>query len=493
MILSRHFFSIVKFIFLIAFFLLLSCNKNEEFFESAICIENITLIDAKSGVRPNMTLVIKGNKIFNVFKTEDIKLSKENKIINGSNKYIIPGLWDSHVHIGYDTSLTEHMLSLFLTNGVTSIRDTGGEIGYLKKWKELSLEFQDSLPRIMISGPLIDGIPTVYDGSDPSHPTIGIGIDSEKAVIKMVDSLYDLGVDFIKAYEMLSPEVYKALLDRAKEKGIKVSGHVPLSMDAISISNAGLNSMEHLRNLEFSLIKNPEKLLNERQQILNKNKDKHGDELRWKVYNQQRFNAIRNSDSVQLEVLLNTLKENQTFQVPTLILEKFYANRTFVDTSWQNGFNYLPKAIKLKWKKEISEFVRKEIDSTDFEYSDWMFSLVGKMNSAGVDLMAGTDTPILYLTPGLSLHEELASFVEAGLSELEAIETATWTPAKYFGLDNELGNIEPGMIADLLILDGNPIKNIKNTRNIISVIKNGRMFNREELNILLNRIDNRQN
>ena len=133
------------------------------------------------------------------------------------------------------------MFDLFIAYGITSVRDIGGEIGFVKELKEMALSNPTTAPRVMIAGPLLDGLPNVYDGSSVGRPPISVGLENVDAVIEQVNQLDSLGVDLLKAYEMLSPDQFVAITRLAREKGLKVTGHVPLSMDAISASNAGLN------------------------------------------------------------------------------------------------------------------------------------------------------------------------------------------------------------------------------------------------------------
>ena len=156
------------------------------------------------------------------------------------------------------------MSDLFLAFGITSVRDTGGEINFVNKFKYESENNPNTHPRIMVAGPLIDGKYNVYDGSNDQFPPLSIQTMTEKDLLKEVSSLIKNNVDFLKAYEMLTPNQFKALANIAKENNLKLTGHVPLSMDVISASNIGLNSMEHFRNFEVSVSKNSVELLHKR-------------------------------------------------------------------------------------------------------------------------------------------------------------------------------------------------------------------------------------
>jgi hypothetical protein len=344
----------------------------------------------------------------------------------------------------------------------------------------------------MVAGPLLDGNPNVYDGSDPSHPPLSVGLKTVDDVKNKINELDSLKVDFLKAYEMLTPEQFIEVTKLAKEKGLKVTGHVPLSMDVIGASNAGLNSMEHFRNLELSCASNSDELLLQRQQLLASGKEDKGGILRSRIHKKQREIALKNFDVNKANEVLEVLKKNDTWQIPTLTLNTAFARRPFAAKDWQKSFSYLPKNIKEQWLNYINNLVKSEVKPFDKKYAKWMFDMTGTVHKKKIKIMAGTDTPIFFLTPGLSLHEELAVLVEAGLSPLEALKSATTNPAAYFNLDNELGKIAINNWADLVILDANPLDDINNTKQINAVIKQGKYLNREHLDGLLNNLTTKE-
>jgi predicted amidohydrolase YtcJ len=179
------------------------------------------------------------------------------------------------------------------------------------------------------------------------------------------------------------------------------------------------------------------------------------------------------------------LAKNETWQIPTLTLSTSFANRPFESNVWQDGFKYLPESIENQWKMDIEEIKSSEVSEFDKEYAQWMMDMTGRIHDTGIEIMAGTDCPIFFLTPGQSLHKELEKLVETGLSPLEAIKAATLNPAKYFNLENELGSIKANMWADLVILDANPLENISNTTKINAVIKQGNLISRSQLDQIL--------
>lgn len=466
-----------------------ACEPSGEYFDGAICIENISTIDPQDGLKENQTVIIKEGKIEKITPSDEIRLADNNEIIDGTGKYLIPGLWDAHIHFAYIEELAPRMFDLFLAYGVTSVRDTGGKIDFVKHWKERALSSPTEAPRVMIAGPLLDGIPNVYDGSTPERPPLSVGLDSEKAVTEKIHELDSLGVDLLKAYEMLTPEQFTTLIQQARKTGYKVTGHVPLSMDVISASNAGLNSMEHMRNLELSVASNAPDLLEQRRELLAEGRQDPGGILRSRIHETQRETAIRNYDEEKANEVLQVLAENQTWQIPTLALNTAASEKRFTEPGWQETFKYLPDSIEQDWISRIEDIQDSEVTPFRREYSQWLIDMAGRIHRAGIDIMAGTDTPIYFLTPGYSLHQELTYLVEAGLSPLDALKTATLNPARYFNLEEELGSVKENMWADLVILDANPLENIRNTLTIHSIFKQGKYYSRDRLDQILRDLD----
>ncbi len=479
---STYFFMITTLVFVLG-----GCNdaasekKNEE---PSILFESVTVIDAKSGERANYNVLVSGNKIIEV-SDQPIESPPNCTIVNGKGKYLIPGLWDAHVHVTFTPGLEQAMFPLFLGNGITSIRDTGGLINEVVPWKEKSIKEPNSSPRLFIAGPLLDGHPNVYDGS-PGRPEISVGLSSEEEAIEMVDSLAAAGVDLIKSYEMLSPKMFKTILATAEKHNLHVTGHVPLSIDVVEASDAGLRSMEHLRNLEMSCSSDFDSLLQARKQMLAQGKDYLGGTLRSEIHSAQRMHAFKTFDEQRASKVLAALKKNGTWQIPTTALTTGGINRLYENEDWKKTFEFLPETIRANWIEAANKAAEKQSSEISVAHGKWVLKMVKKLKDSQIKVMAGTDTPIGFLTPGFSLHKELEMLVKGGMEPLEAIESATLLPAQYFKVQDSIGTIEKNMIADLVLLDANPLSDITNTRKIIAVVRNGSYYNRKALDSLLN-------
>ena len=438
-------------------------------------ITNVTIIDALNGTRENQTVVFKNDSITKIQNASE-KI-QELHTINGDGKFLIPGLWDFHVHLSYEDSLIDQMPALLLSYGITSVRDTGGLLDKLLPIVE-SMKKPDSVaPRVFYSGPLLDGRDVVYDGK--SRPHIGVqNIDAQSAR-KRIQFLKSQGASFIKIYELVSPRVFEAMVEAARENGMPIDSHVPLSMRA-SVAGEFVDSIEHLRNIELDCARDSEALHEERLAILKNADQLPGFTLRSNLHRLQRIPAIRNFSR---DKCLSTLRAMQmTLQVPTLRLNSLALNPPFERTDWQPAFSGLPRSTQTKWDKQIR--VQSGSRMANTEFAEWSLFLVGLMKEQGLPIGAGTDTPIGFAIPGYSLHAELQMLVRAGLNPMEALRSATLEPAKFFDLSKEMGSIDVNKKADMLLLDKNPLIDISNTRTITHVISRGRTFNPERLSLI---------
>ncbi len=442
--------------------------------EAGIVIENITLIDAKNGTRTNQTVSIENGVIQSIGSA---KLDMEDsQIIDGEGKYLIPGLWDAHVHLTFIPEIDhETHFKLYLKNGVTSIRDTGAILSKLQPSLNFIEENPNTTPRLFYAGPLIDGADRVYKGMEPGFPNLSIGIDETSNIPEVVDGLVKEGVTFLKSYEMLTRETYLELLKVAGQNGLRVTGHVPLSIDLEEAIEAGLGGMQHVRNMDLACAKDADNLLDDRQVSLENEASIAGSALRTHIHSSQRYYAIDNTDDERCLRIIMKLSEYGVFQTPTLTINTFDSRRFYADPKWRETYQELPEAAENNWMQGSLKLANIDVTENAKKFDAWSLSLVNKMHQEGVKIIAGTDTPIGYLTPGYSLHKELELLSEAGLSNMDVLRSATITPAEFFGMENQMGTIEVGKLADLVILDKNPLMSISNTQSIHRVIVKGQI------------------
>ncbi len=445
--------------------LLCGCNDDPI---AGTAIHDVTVIDAENGVRNNQTVIFVGDEIVSVMPAKNAP--KTTTVIDGRGKYLIPGLWDMHVHLTYDDNFTEKMPEMFLEYGVTSVRDTGGLMDKLLPVIERMRAVGAIAPRVFFSGPLLDGEHVVYDGL--SQPEIGTSNGDVEIAARNVTRLKEQGVDFIKIYELVSPDVFAALVATAKKHKLPIAAHIPLSTLA-SESGPMVGSMEHLRNIEMDCAENAIELLATRRQRLEAPDIASGSALRWSMHSLQRLAAIEANDSVRCEQVL--LKLSATIQVPTARLNALPLISPKDRPDWRQALRHLPTSVPAEWQN-LPEWIAADPADRDTRYAEWSMDMINQMNTAGIRIGAGTDTPLGVAIPGYSLHNELDVLVKAGLTPMEAIRSATITPAEFLSMDDEIGTISSGKRADLVLLTANPLNDIRNTRMIELVVSKGRVL-----------------
>ena len=442
-----------------------------------LAIENVTVIDAVNGVREAQTVVVDDGRITAVVPAA--QGANAAQTVDGSGRYLIPGLWDFHVHLTYDERFTEAMPGLFLNHGITSIRDTGGPLELVAPVVEQLRMEGSTAPRVFFAGPLLDGEFVVYDGDN--RPLLGIGNPDAETARANVARLAEAGVDFVKIYEMVSPEIFEVLVEEARARGLPMDGHVPLALRARDVGPR-FQSLEHLRNIEMDCVANPEVLLTERRRRLENAEGLSGADLRSSLHNLQRMSSVAAFDEAQCAEVLASM--TSTIQVPTLRLNALGLQPPFSRTDWDALLEKLPADAQAEWRT-TTEASRGSAPMRDTTYGAFSLHLVDLMHQAGVPVAAGTDTPIGFAAPGYSLHSELEMLVRAGLSPMDALHSATIRPTEFFGLTGLMGTIEEGMLADLVLLSADPLADITNTRSVEAVVTKGQLLDRAALDALV--------
>ena len=441
-----------------------------------LAIENVTVIDAVNGVREGQTVVVRDGLIQAVQPADqDVRAAST---VDGTGRYLIPGLWDFHVHLTYDARFTEAMPGLFLHHGITSIRDTGGPLEAVVPVVQALRADGALAPRVFFAGPLMDGRDVVYDGVN--NPLLGVANPDVETARANMAALADAGVDFLKIYEMVTPEVFAALVEEARSRGLPIDGHVPLAMRARDVG-PHVQSLEHLRNLEMDCTSDGAALAAERRAVLANPEGIPGGALRSRLHGMHRIPSVQGYDEAQCREVFASMMN--TIQVPTLRLNALSLQPSFARADWSDVMAKVPQDVAAEWNTPAGGPLGGR--RTDTTYPDWSLFLVGLMHEAGVPVGAGTDTPIGYAVPGYSLHSELELLVRAGLSPMEALRSATLRPAEFFGLQGEMGTIEAGRVADMVLLTGNPLEHITLTRSVEAVVTRGRLLERMELDALV--------
>ena len=441
------------------------------------------MIDTKSGKEDrDRTVIISGNRILDIRDDEHGKALAGTKVVDGTGKYLIPGLWDMHVHIrgsikGSTPNLAqdnEAMLPLYLANGVTGVREMGGDlVDVVLQWRSEVEGGKRVAPRISTCGPKLDGAKPLFPGS--------IAITTPEEARTTVQRVKAMGVDFVKVLDS-SPNIphdaYLALLDEAKRQHLPVTGHVALTVTVAEVSDAGQN-IEHTRYF-------PGCVRNE--------KELKADRLAKRITASDYTVAVVDGyDPNIADVLFARLAANHTWVTPTLASSHMFAYEDVVRWDQDPRRKYLMPRILASWEDRADNLAPPTPQDaallSSYRKKQFQHALesVRLMRKAGVSILAGTDTGASNqnMFPGFSLHEEMAFLVKGGLTPLEALQCATLNAAKWLNRLDTLGTVEPGKFADLVLLDADPILDIHNTTKISEVFLAGKEFDRAALDQML--------
>jgi imidazolonepropionase-like amidohydrolase len=464
-----------------------SCAQHKLPEESALAITHVTLIDGTGAApQPDMTVLLVRDRIAAITSSDAAAdLPRHATIVDGRGKFLIPGLADMHVHLtgaGEPDGSRKFMIPLLLENGITSVRDMGG---YLDSLLPLRREIEEGKrlgPRIYLAGPYLDGNPPAF------QPALVVTNGAQAS--QDVHDLVRRGVDFIKVQSHLSRDVYFQIAAACKGEHISFVGHVPDRVTAAEASAVGQKSIEHLTCVLRACSANEPKLM--REQFLaaaGKEKDvsSRTRQFDWAQELLQSFSEAR------AHALLQEFVANGTSQTPTLILlqEDSYRRGNLADMPDQR-VKYVPRAVFDRWKKVALQDAL-AAQARDYplrqELMEKSAHVVGEMQVAGVKILAGTDTAAPFVYPGFSLHDELALLVHAGLTPMQALQSATSRAAEFMGKSATQGTIEKGKVADLVLLDADPLADIQNTSRIRAVVVRGRLLDRAALDEMLSSVE----
>jgi imidazolonepropionase-like amidohydrolase len=382
---------------------------------NALAVTHVTVIDCTGApAKPNSTVVIVSGHITAVGASASVSIPAGARVVDGSGKFLIPGLWDMHGHL---TDATESAFPLLIMNGVTGVRDMGGDLAQIDRWRSEIENGTRVGPHIIRAGPFVDG--------PKEGVTNRLTVRTPEEARQAVHDLKAKGVDFIKVHNALAPEAFFALMDEARKEHIPVAVHLPQGVSSAEASDAGAASLEHIETVNESALWRKGATAKTTEQAVDENLGPVGQQL------------------------FERFARNGTWFVPTLVAYE----RGFV--LWSNH----PAALG----------PRLAVDRKQME-------MVSMMHKAGVPILAGTDFSDWALVPGIDLHNELALLVECGFTPLEALQTATLNPAKFLGKTDTYGTIQAGRAADLVLLDANPLEDISHTRKINAVVLGGKFY-----------------
>ncbi|MHA1979444.1 MAG: amidohydrolase family protein, partial [Candidatus Hodarchaeales archaeon] len=420
---------------------------------------NVIPMDKEQILR-KQTVLIQNQRIQKIVSSEDVSLPENTVKINGTGKYLIPGLADMHTHL----MNTKEFLIVALAYGVTTIRCMWGE-EFILKMREQILQGELLGPRIYSTGPIIDGSPPAFNGS-----TIA---ESTEEAEQIVENQYKAGYDEIKAFVFLKEQVYHRILNAAKKRNLPVVGHVPWKLSLEEVMEAGQKSVEHLDGY-LHMIQADNSPVNPKSFLSLQDKLKAFEDV------------INNVDLKKLPEAAKNTAESGIWHCPTLVVkQKRIPYEEAQKAMKEPHMKYVPPFIRAMWDP-TKDFRSKTLTEEQWKLLEQEFKIFQKitysLDDQGANILLGTDWPNPFVVPGYSIHEELQLMVDAGLSPYNALKTGTWNAAAFVKALDTFGTVTEGKIADLILLEANPLEKISHSRKIAGVMVQGQWLSKDELN-----------
>lgn len=443
---------------------------------AAIALQDVTIIDTINGktLQPK-TVVVKDNRIAAITDAP----SAEAQVVNGRGKFLIPGLWDMHIHLR-GGSQTEGdnaaMLKLYLANGITTVREMGGDLGAtVFAWKKEIEDGKRIGPRLYSSGPKLDGPKPSWPGSIP--------VTTPEEGRKAVEQVQQMGADLVKIYfRDIDPAILRAITDEASKRKLLVAGHGVGNLTVGEFIQGGVKDIQHagFYVAPGGSVDETAAVKEYRERAVTSNP---------MTFAEFQRRVSQQYSPAQEDALFQTLAKNGVWVTPTLAVGRAMLERGVVNFNADPRRKFVPPAIWVSWHSETGR--RRPMTAEQLEQArrrqNKTLEIIPRMQRAGVQLLAGSDSGHSnnFTFPGWSLHEELSLLRDAGLSNAEALQTATINAARFFRAQKQHGSIAKGKCGDVVLLDANPLTDIRNTAKITGVVSHGKYYDRKALDQLL--------
>ncbi len=442
-----------------------------------LLIRHVSVIDVAEGrATPGQAIAVRGGEIAAVGPDDEIAARfTAARTLDGGGAYAMPGLWDMHVHFGGGEELADEnaaLLPVYLAYGVTTVRDAAADLSdHVLRWRGETAAGRLLGPRIFTSGPKLEGPNPIWRGT--------IEVESPAQVDAALDRLQGMGVDFVKITDnTLRPEIFRYALGAASRRGLRTSAHTPYAFTIQDAAEAGLSAIEHLDYLIKAGSPDEERIA--------------GEYLAGRLTYAETSNRLSETfDPAYAAQSYRRLAATGIAVTPTLNMSRIIAWLNEEDHSRDEGLALIGPGLRATYDWRIERAAGWTAEEIAARRRNYRLSLtvLPMLRDAGIPILAGTDAGYLnsFNYPGIGLHDELARYVEAGLSPADALRSATLTGPAFMNVADRYGALAPGRVADILLLDANPIDDIANTRRIRAVVTQGRALDRAALDDLLTR------
>jgi hypothetical protein len=436
---------------------------------------NVNVVDTRNGrILPGMTVVVKNGQIQGVARLGLISETRNVRVINATGQYMIPGLWDMDVHTADLSAAWDEKITypLYVANGVTGVRDMGGDPDLLERRRQKIEDGTLPGPHILFANQFLSG-----GESDSRTVTLNNPADAPEAVAK----LKKRGVNLVMVRSDISRDAYLAFAEEAAKLKIRFEGPVPDSITVAEASAAGQSSIERLSGIPLACSSKEDALRRQASQAPASQNVAPPASVATV--------AMETYDPKRAWNLFVQLSDNNTWQVPALISAQTMASMGDTALMVDPRLKYVPVSVRREWELE-SLRMRTSPDALEHtkKQSARELELANTMRRAGVQFMAGSDGREPYVFPGFSLHAELEWLVKVGFSPTQALQSATLDPALFLAKLDKFGVVEAGHAADLVLLEANPLEDIRNTSKIAAVVVAGKYHSRQDLDKMLARV-----
>ena len=470
---------------LLALFLVLAATVAQATGDNAIVLRNVTVVDVeRNRLVPRRDVVIVGDRIVGLQAGGTARAPRQGRVLDGTGRYLIPGLWDFHVHVFSAPGEEDFALPLYILNGITGVRDVGA-LRTLPEQQRVAAAVERGErvgPRLVLAGALIDGPPGAWPGQ-----MVAATPDEGRQRVREAKAA---GWSFVKSYSLLSAPTYRAMADEARRQRLPLYGHIPEAVMLETAIDAGHRSIEHFGRITQACARDEGAMVEANAQALKASEPLPALMAAMVGHNQR---TLASWDETRCSEVLRRLARSRVAVMPSLMVSDFYLGKD--PRPDDPKMRSVPTAVRAQWGQ--GDWRRQQIPPELLAQApqsvalDWRTFKMA--HDAGVRILAGTDATYAnpFLFHGYTLHDELARYVEAGLTPQQALLTATVNPGRFLALRDLAGRVGIRQRADLVLLDANPLEDIGAIRGIHAVVANGRLFDREALDALLRNVQDR--